>query len=149
MTPLQKQKHKQYHTPKITIYMGRSNNNTRTKYIVLIPHPNQQHTYQTIHFGIRGTPNFTTTHDTTHKNNYILAHTPYNNVHDKTLWKKPNYWERWILWNKTSKRKSIQYLQHKLNIHILPIPTQTHTHKHIQAGHYKTKTKTKTKKALN
>ena len=112
--------------PSHTIYMGRSNN-PHYKYLVLLSpahhHATRDRRYgdtTTIHFGNRHTPNFTHTHDYAAKIQYHNKHPHLNNIHDTTLWTNPHFWERWILWNKTSKTKSIQYLLHN-NITILTL----------------------------
>ena len=95
------------------VYMGKSNKRNK-KYMVVVGNKN-------IHFGTPRQLDFTKTHDTHDKRTYIHAHPGLSDISNIKLWYKPTFWERWILWNKGSKRESIRYLERKLHIRILPL----------------------------
>ena len=98
------------------VYMGRSTKPNR-KYMVIVGNKN-------IHFGTPRQLDFTKTHDKHDQRAYIHAHPGLDDITNVKLWYSPTFWERWILWNKPSKRESIRYLERKLHIHILPFNLQ-------------------------
>ena len=77
-----------------------------------------------VHFGTPRQLDYTKTRDKHAKRAYLDAHPGFEklNRQNTRLWLNPTFWERWILWNKKSKRESIRHLQRKLHIRILPLP---------------------------
>ena len=108
------------------VYMGRSDKRTK-KYMVVIG-------TKTVHFGTRGQLDYTKTHDVNAKQAYIAKHPGLSSARNKQILNNPFFWERWILWNKPSKRKSIRYLEHKLHIRIRPLPVQLSRHRQVVVG---------------
>lgn len=78
------------------VYMGRSDKRTK-KYMVLIG-------TKTVHFGTRGQLDYTKTRDVHAKQAYIAKHPGLSSHVNKQMLTNPLFWERWILWNKPSKR---------------------------------------------
>jgi len=74
-----------------------------------------------IHFGKRGAPDYTTTHDEALKKRY-LAQWQRRRRGRQLGPSTPAFWERWLLWNKPSKRASIRFLENVLHVKILPFP---------------------------
>jgi len=89
---------------------------------------------QTVHFGTRGQLDYTKTHDVNAKQAYIAKHPGLSNATNKQILTNPLFWERWILWNKPSKRESIRYLEHKLHIRIRPLPVRLSRHRQVVVG---------------
>ena len=108
------------------VYMGRSDKRTK-KYMVVIG-------TKTVHFGTRGQLDYTKTHDVNAKQAYIAKHPGLSSATNKQILNKPIFWERWILWNKPSKRESIRYLEHKLHIRIRPLPVRLSRHRQVVVG---------------
>lgn len=100
-----------------SVFIGRSGRHDK-KYMVLINR-------KLIHFGKTSEFNFTQTHDVNAKRIYLAKHPGLNDISKKDLLYKPSFWERWLLWNKPSKRESIRYLERKLNIEIRPFRSST------------------------
>ena len=108
------------------VYMGRSDKRT-IKYMVVIG-------TKTVYFGTRGQLDYTKTHDVHAKQTYIAKHPGLSSATNKQMLNNPFFWERWILWNKPSKRESIRYLEHKLHIRIRPLPVRMSPHRHGVVG---------------
>ena len=108
------------------VYMGRSDKRTK-KYMVVIG-------TKTVHFGTRGQLDYTKTHDVNAKQAYIAKHPGLSSATNKQMLNKPIFWERWILYNKPSKRESIRYLEHKLHIRIRPLPVRLSRHRQVVVG---------------
>ena len=108
------------------VYMGRSDKRT-IKYMVVIG-------TKTVYFGTRGQLDYTKTHDVHAKQTYIAKHPGLSSATNKQMLNNPFFWERWILWNKPSKRESIRYLEHKLHIRIRPLPVRLSRHRQVVVG---------------
>ena len=103
-----------------SVFIGRSVRHDK-KYMVLINR-------KLIHFGKSSEFNFTQTHDVNAKRIYLTKHPGLNDISKKDLLYKPSFWERWLLWNKPTKRESIRYLEDKMNITIRPFKSKTLRH---------------------
>jgi len=73
-------------------------------------------TLKYIHFGSKGSDDFTISGDNLKKRNYLLRHKPNE---DWTNLDTAGAWARWLLWNKQSIDESILDMEKRFNIKII------------------------------
>lgn len=72
-----------------------------------------------IYFGASGYSDYTQHKDPIRKRRYILRHRV-NEIWTKSGISTPGFWSRWLLWNKKSLPESINHIQKKFGIKIVP-----------------------------
>ena len=86
------------------------------KYVVVAHNSRTKTNGPPIHFGDVNTPNFTQHHNTKLRDEYLQRQQRRGAGGPAT----PQFWDRWILWNKPTKRESIRALERALHAEIRP-----------------------------
>lgn len=92
-------------------YVGHASSPSRRrkKYVVVLNNGRR------VYFGDPSVADFTKHHDVARRREYLRRHTARAGV------ETPEFWERWLLWNKPSKRASIRDLERTLRVEIKPL----------------------------
>ena len=96
-------------------FLGRSWRRGK-KYVVVAHNSRTKTNGPPIHFGDVNTPNFTQHHNTKLRDEYLQRQQRRGAGGPAT----PQFWDRWILWNKPTKRESIRALERALHAEIRP-----------------------------
>ena len=83
------------------------------KYMVIFPDG------QTVHFGAKNNLDFILSGgDENKRKNYILRHSKLKEDWTKSGIRSPGFWSRWLLWEKPTLQKSIDFINKKFNVKI-------------------------------
>jgi len=92
-------------------FLGISKHRNKKYYVRLL------NSNKTIHFGDIRYEDYTTHKDIERKHRYLLRHYK-NEDWDITGIDTPGFWSRWVLWNKSTLKQSINDLKKKFNIEV-------------------------------
>lgn len=73
---------------------------------------------KTVHFGARGSSDFTKHGDRERKANYLRRHKPREEWSKKGI-RSPGFWARWVLWNKKTLKKSVKDIEDRFDVEIV------------------------------
>ena len=68
---------------------------------------------KTVHFGSKGSSDYTKHKDKNRKDNYLARHKPNENWNDAG---SAGFWSRWLTWNKPSINESIKDIEKRFEI---------------------------------
>ena len=85
------------------------------KYTVKLAEKNDESKTHTVHFGAKGYSDYTKHKDLERKKRYIIRHKKREDWTSTGIL-TAGFWSRWVLWNKTSFRASVDNVKEKFHL---------------------------------